>query len=131
MPFSTRTAGGKRDAGLYAMNHGDVYVASVAVYASYAQVLQALAEADRYPGAALVLAYLPYAAADAPALAVLQEAKRAVDAGYAESWACVAVRDRVYGGEGVRGSVSCVGSSSSSPASSSISSSSLPASLPA
>ncbi|KAJ2442551.1 Sulfite reductase [NADPH] subunit beta, partial [Coemansia sp. RSA 2337] len=44
----------KKDVGLYAMNYGSAYVASVAVYASYAQVLQALAEADAFPGPAVV-----------------------------------------------------------------------------
>jgi sulfite reductase (NADPH) hemoprotein beta-component len=40
----------KKDIGLYAMNYGSVYVASVAVYASYTDVLQALIEADAYNG---------------------------------------------------------------------------------
>lgn len=72
----------KQDAGLYAMNHGDVYVASVAVYSSYAQVLQAIMEADRHRGPSVVLAYLPYQNEDTPALEVLKETKLAVDAGY-------------------------------------------------
>ncbi|EPQ56382.1 sulphite reductase hemo protein beta subunit [Gloeophyllum trabeum ATCC 11539] len=85
-PYSARAradpARRKQDVGLYAMNHGDVYVASVAVYSSYAQVLQALVEADRFKGPSVVLAYLPYAREDAPALEVLKETKMAVDAGY-------------------------------------------------
>ena len=72
----------KRDIGLYAMNHGDVFVASVAIYSSYTQVLQALAEADRFPGPSVVLAYLPYQNENTPALQVLKETKLAVDAGY-------------------------------------------------
>ncbi|KAJ2883794.1 Sulfite reductase [NADPH] subunit beta [Coemansia aciculifera] len=68
----------KKDVGLYAMNYGSAYVASVAVYASYAQVLQALAEADAFPGPAVVVAYLPRAASP---IAVLQQSKRAVDEG--------------------------------------------------
>ncbi|KAJ2339003.1 Sulfite reductase [NADPH] subunit beta, partial [Coemansia sp. RSA 2671] len=68
----------KKDIGLYAMNYGSAYVASVAVYASYAQVLQALAEADAFPGPAVVVAYLPRAAT---AIGVLQQSKRAVDEG--------------------------------------------------
>ncbi|KZT09927.1 sulfite reductase subunit beta [Laetiporus sulphureus 93-53] len=72
----------KRDAGLYAMNHGDAYVASVALYSSYAQVLQALVEADRFAGPSVVLAYLPYEHEDTPALEILKETKRAVDAGH-------------------------------------------------
>lgn len=72
----------KKDIGLYAMNHGDVYVASVAVYSSYSQVLQALVEADKFNGPSVVLAYLPYLTEDTSALEILKETKLAVDAGY-------------------------------------------------
>ena len=72
----------KQDVGLYAMNYGDVYVASTAVYSSYSQVLQALMEADRYNGPSVVLAYLPYTAEDTPALEILKETKLAVDSGF-------------------------------------------------
>ncbi|KAF8199148.1 sulfite reductase subunit beta [Pholiota molesta] len=58
----------KHDAGLYAMNHGDVFVASVA--------------ADRFDGPSVVLAYLPYQSEDASALDILKETKLAVDSGY-------------------------------------------------
>ncbi|KAJ2909795.1 Sulfite reductase [NADPH] subunit beta, partial [Coemansia aciculifera] len=68
----------KKDIGLYAMNYGSAYVASVAVYASYAQVLQALAEADAFPGPAVVVAHLPRTASP---IAALQQSKRAVDSG--------------------------------------------------
>ncbi|TFK39391.1 sulfite reductase subunit beta [Crucibulum laeve] len=86
LPYSARNSGDphrrKRDVGLYAMNHGDTFVASVAVFSSYAQVLQSLLEADRYNGPSVVLAYLPYQSEDVPALNVLKETKLAVDAGY-------------------------------------------------
>ena len=72
----------KKDIGLYAMNHGDVYVASVAVYSSYSQVLQALIEADRFKGPSVILAYLPYVTEDTSPLEILKETKLAVDAGY-------------------------------------------------
>ncbi|KDR67957.1 hypothetical protein GALMADRAFT_257469 [Galerina marginata CBS 339.88] len=72
----------KQDVGLYAMNHGDAFVASVAVFSSYAQVLQAIAEADKFDGPSVVLAYLPYQSEDTSALDVLKETKLAVDAGY-------------------------------------------------
>ncbi|KAI0077729.1 sulfite reductase subunit beta [Panus rudis PR-1116 ss-1] len=72
----------KQDVGLYAMNHGDVYVASTAVYSSYSQVLQALSEADKFQGPSIVLAYLPYTSENTPALEVLKETKLAIDAGY-------------------------------------------------
>ncbi|KAJ7470401.1 hypothetical protein FB451DRAFT_1253608 [Mycena latifolia] len=86
LPYSARNAADpnrrKHDVGLYAMNHGDVYVASVAVYSSYSQVLQSLIEADRFNGPSVVLAYLPYETESASALDVLKETKVAVDTGY-------------------------------------------------
>lgn len=86
VPYSARHSADphrrKQDAGLYAMNHGDVYVASVAVYSSYAHVLQAITEADRHKGPSVVLAYLPYQSENTPALDVLKETKLAVDSGY-------------------------------------------------
>ncbi|KAJ1979937.1 Sulfite reductase [NADPH] subunit beta [Dimargaris verticillata] len=97
----------KKDIGLYAMSYGGVYVASVAIYSSYTQVLQALMEADAFPGPAVVLAYLPQPAASVfnaqalplgsvesvdgsvalpfsgfSALEALKESKLAVDNGY-------------------------------------------------
>lgn len=72
----------KKDVGLYAMNHGDCYVASVAVYSSYTQVLQAFIEAENFNGPSIVLAYLPYHKESDNTLAVLQETKKAVDTGY-------------------------------------------------
>lgn len=72
----------KKDIGLYAMNYENVYVASVAVYASYTQLLQALLEAEKFDGPSVVLAYLPYYKDDDTALTVLQETKKAVDSGY-------------------------------------------------
>lgn len=86
IPYSSRNAVDphrrKHDVGLYAMNHGDVFVASVAVFSSYGQVLQALAEADRFNGPSIILAYLPYQSEDTPALDILKETKLAVDSGY-------------------------------------------------
>lgn len=81
-PQLTKSAFRKKDIGLYAMNSGACYVALVAVYASYTQVLQALAEAEQFDGPAVVLAYLPYNSELDDTLAVLQETKRAVDSGY-------------------------------------------------
>ncbi|ODQ82911.1 hypothetical protein BABINDRAFT_57000 [Babjeviella inositovora NRRL Y-12698] len=72
----------KKDVGLYAMNFGGCYVASVAVYASYTQVLQAFIEAEKFEGPSIVMAYLPYHSESDDTLAVLQETKRAVDSGY-------------------------------------------------
>ncbi|RJE22028.1 Sulfite reductase [Aspergillus sclerotialis] len=85
-PYSERAAADptrrKKDIGLYAMNFGNAYVASVAVYSSYTQVLQAMAEAEQFNGPAVVVAYLPYNQENDSALTVLQETKKAVDLGY-------------------------------------------------
>ncbi|PGH18458.1 sulfite reductase (NADPH) hemoprotein, beta-component [Helicocarpus griseus UAMH5409] len=85
-PYSERVAADatrrKKDIGLYAMNFGNAYVASVAVYSSYTQVLQAMAEADQFDGPSVVLAYLPYNKEDESPLTILQETKKAVDLGY-------------------------------------------------
>ncbi|PGH05114.1 sulfite reductase (NADPH) hemoprotein, beta-component [Polytolypa hystricis UAMH7299] len=85
-PYSERAAADptrrKKDIGLYAMNFGNAYVASVAVYSSYTQVLQAMAEADQFNGPSVVLAYLPYNKESESPLTILQETKKAVDLGY-------------------------------------------------
>ena len=72
----------KKDIGLYAMNFGNAYVASVAVYSSYTQVLEAMIEADNFDGPSVVLAYLPYNKENDSPLTVLQETKKAVDLGH-------------------------------------------------
>ncbi|KAI0482093.1 sulphite reductase hemo protein, beta subunit [Xylariaceae sp. FL0804] len=85
-PYSERAAADaerrKKDIGLYAMNFGNAYVASTAVYSSYTQVLQAMLEADQFDGPSVVLAYLPYFGEHDSPLTVLQETKKAVDLGY-------------------------------------------------
>ena len=85
-PYSERAAADptrrKKDIGLYAMNFGNAYVASVAVYSSYTQVLQAMAEGEQFNGPAVVVAYLPYNQENDSPLTVLQETKKAVDLGY-------------------------------------------------
>ena len=50
----------KKDLALYALNMGDVYVSSVAVFADYAGVINAMREAESYRGPGLLLAYLPW-----------------------------------------------------------------------
>ncbi|KAI9244802.1 thiamine diphosphate-binding protein [Sporodiniella umbellata] len=82
LPYSSVEARekSKKDIGLYAMNFGSVYVASVAVYSSYTGVLNALIEADAYHGPSIVLAYLPQAEVPSP-LYSLKETKVAVDNG--------------------------------------------------
>ncbi|KAJ1964880.1 Sulfite reductase [NADPH] subunit beta [Dipsacomyces acuminosporus] len=86
-PFAAESKGKqrKKDIGLYAMNYGTTYVASVAVYSSYTQVLQALIEADAYPGPSVVVAYLPHSdgvfSSSYSPIEVLQQSKLAVDSG--------------------------------------------------
>ncbi|AOA68714.1 Sulfite reductase [NADPH] subunit beta [Komagataella phaffii CBS 7435] len=82
-PYGKVNANGlkKKDIGLYAMNFGDVYVASVSVYSSYTQVLQAFLEAEKHDGPSVVLAYLPYHSETDSALDVLKESKIAVETG--------------------------------------------------
>ena len=63
--------GAKRDLGLYAMQYGDVFVASVSLGASHTQILRAVAEADAFHGPSLILAYAPS----------VGDAKQAVDDG--------------------------------------------------
>ncbi|KAK4618658.1 Sulfite reductase [NADPH] subunit beta [Fulvia fulva] len=85
-PYSERAAADaarrKKDIGLYAMNFGNAYVASTAVYSSYTQVLQAMMEAEQFNGPSVVLAYLPYESENDNPIKVLQETKKAVDLGY-------------------------------------------------
>lgn len=85
-PYSERAAADaarrKKDIGLYAMNFGNAYVASVAVYGSYTQVLQAMIEAEQFEGPSVIVAYLPYNKENDSPLTVLQETKKAVDIGY-------------------------------------------------
>lgn len=85
-PWSERAAADsarrKKDIGLYAMNFGNAYVASVAVYGSYTQVLEAMIEADKFVGPSVIMAYLPYYKENDSPLTVLQETKKAVDRGY-------------------------------------------------
>eukprot|EP00123_Amoebidium_parasiticum_P018811 comp24292_c0_seq1/m.45500 comp24292_c0_seq1/g.45500 ORF comp24292_c0_seq1/g.45500 comp24292_c0_seq1/m.45500 type:complete len:1448 (-) comp24292_c0_seq1:355-4698(-) len=73
----------KRDIGLYAMNYGGCYVASVAVYSSYTQAIKAFQEADAFVGPSIVLAYLPevQATSESVPLEMLKETKKSVDAG--------------------------------------------------
>ncbi|OWB75041.1 catalytic activity protein [[Candida] boidinii] len=72
----------KKDIGLYSMNYGGAYVASVAVYASYTQVLQAFIEAGKFNGPSVVLAYLPFESENDDPLKILKETKKSVDSGF-------------------------------------------------
>ncbi|KAM0756127.1 sulphite reductase hemo protein, beta subunit [Meredithblackwellia eburnea MCA 4105] len=72
----------RKDAGLYAMNYGNAYVASVAVYGDFAQTLRAISEADSFKGPSVVIAYLPQGDVDSTrALEVLKNTKKAIEVG--------------------------------------------------
>lgn len=49
----------KKDLGRMMMTYGNIYVASIALGANYAQAVKALAEAEAYPGPSIVIAYCP------------------------------------------------------------------------
>jgi sulfite reductase (NADPH) hemoprotein beta-component len=72
----------KKDIGLYAMNYGNAYVGSIAIYSSYTQVLTTLIEATKFDGPSIVLAYLPIKSEDDTPLDILKNTKKAVDSGY-------------------------------------------------
>eukprot|EP00127_Corallochytrium_limacisporum_P004284 Clim_evm229s157 gene=Clim_evmTU229s157 len=69
-----------RDIGLYAMQYGNAYVASIAMYASYTQTMEALAEAQTFHGPSVVLAYYP--AAKEGQIETLKRTKEAIDNGW-------------------------------------------------
>ena len=78
-PFSVQR---KKDIGLYAMNYGNAYVGSIAIYSSYTQVLTTLIEASQFEGPSVVLAYLPITSENDTPLDILKNTKQAVDSGY-------------------------------------------------
>lgn len=82
--FDSKTQGlqSKKDIGLYAMNYGNTYVGSIAVYSSYTQVLSTLIEAARFKGPSVILAYLPIASEDDTPLDILKNTKNAVETGH-------------------------------------------------
>merc|ERR1711939_647404 len=80
---AAKTLQRKKDVGLYALNYGNAYVASVAVYGDYSQTVRAIVEAENFDGPSVVMAYLPGGEDDSvAALEVLKSTKRAMDSGY-------------------------------------------------
>ncbi|GHU90336.1 pyruvate-flavodoxin oxidoreductase [Clostridia bacterium] len=77
-----RTA--KKNLAEIAMSYGYVYVAQIAMGASQAQAIKAIAEAEAYPGPSLVIAYAPCINHGMKGGMVnsMAETKRAVEAGY-------------------------------------------------
>ena len=74
----------KKDLASIAMSYGYVYVAQVAMGANYKQTIDAIAEAESYPGPSLIIAYAPCINHGIKAgMAKAQtEEKNAVEAGY-------------------------------------------------
>jgi pyruvate-ferredoxin/flavodoxin oxidoreductase len=72
---------GKKDLGMLAMTYGNAYVARVAVGAKDVQTLNALREAEAYPGPSLVIAYSHCIAHGYDMAHGLDQQKLAVDSG--------------------------------------------------
>ena len=74
----------KKELGRMMMTYGNVYVASIALGANYQQAIDALTEAERYPGPAIVIAYCPCLMHGIqPGLGhSIVEQRRAVESGY-------------------------------------------------
>ncbi len=74
----------KKELGRMMMTYGSVYVASIALGANFQQAIDALSEAERYPGPAIVIAYCPCIVHGIrPGLGhSIVEQRRAVEAGY-------------------------------------------------
>ncbi|WP_127478046.1 pyruvate:ferredoxin (flavodoxin) oxidoreductase [Sulfurivermis fontis] len=72
----------KKDLALQAISYGNVYVARVAMGANPQQTLQAMREAEAYPGPSLILAYSPCIAHGIDLRNGLSQQQKAVDSGY-------------------------------------------------
>ncbi|MCB5234637.1 MAG: pyruvate:ferredoxin (flavodoxin) oxidoreductase [Candidatus Cloacimonetes bacterium] len=72
----------KKDLGMMMMSYGYVYVASIAMGANKNQALQAIKEAEEYPGPAIVIAYAPCINHGIDMSLSQKQEKAAVDAGY-------------------------------------------------
>ncbi len=75
-----RTA--KKDLALQAMSYRSVYVATLAYSANPAQAVRALLEAERYPGASLLVCYAPCIEHGIDMSVTQHHAKAAVESGY-------------------------------------------------
>lgn len=74
----------KKDLGMIAMSYGYVYVAQVAMGANQKQLIDAIVEAESYPGPSLIIAYAPCInhGLKVGMGSTQLETKRAVEAGY-------------------------------------------------
>jgi pyruvate-ferredoxin/flavodoxin oxidoreductase len=73
---------GKKDVAQQAIAYGNVYVARIAMGANPQQTLQALREAEAYPGPSLIIAYSHCIAHGIDMEKGMQQQKRAVDSGH-------------------------------------------------
>lgn len=74
----------KKDLGMMAMSYKDIYVAQIAMGANFNQTLQAIIEAEKYPGPSLIIAYSPcvsHGIITGMGTSIAEE-KKAVDTGY-------------------------------------------------
>jgi sulfite reductase (NADPH) hemoprotein beta-component len=73
----------KRDVGLYAINYGTAYVASIAPGFSYSQAILAIREAAAFPGPSIVIAHAPHLVDKAPnrTLGLIAAVREAIDGG--------------------------------------------------
>ena len=72
----------KKDLGLIAMTYGSVYVARVAMGAKDLQCIQALSEAESFPGTSIIIAYSPCISHGYGMQYGLEQQKLAVDSGH-------------------------------------------------
>jgi pyruvate-ferredoxin/flavodoxin oxidoreductase len=72
----------KKDLGMMMMSYGYIYVASISLGANKNQALQAIAEAEAYPGPSIVIAYAPCINHGIDMAISGKEEKRAVESGY-------------------------------------------------
>lgn len=75
-------AQGKKDLSRLAMTYGNVYVASIAMGAKDSQTVQAIAEAESWPGPSLIMAYSHCIAHGYNLAHGLEQQKKAVATGY-------------------------------------------------
>lgn len=73
---------GKKDLGMMMMSYGYVYVASIAMGYNKNQALQAIMEAEAYPGPAIIIAYAPCINHGIDMSMAQKQEKKAVETGY-------------------------------------------------
>jgi len=89
---------GKKDVAQQAIAYGNVYVARIAMGANPQQTLQALREAEAYPGPSLIIAYSHCIAHGIDMEQGMQQQKRAVSSGH---WPLIRYNPLVRDGGGV------------------------------